>query len=199
MSDKVQSLDSIGPMSVSAEGGSADPVSQEYEEGKKYRENQQYGQAAVALHNALIGFEERDDDNGIANASNQLGHLCLAREDYNNALQHYQRALEICDKSNDRMSILAVQAKVVAVYRGLKDFDKAIELSLEILDLYQDNRDPGGSVKVLEEMAEIYIEAGKLQKAADAYKTIASLHKNFKHDNHAAKYMAKAAHLETPS
>lgn len=199
MSDKIQTLDSIGPMSESTEGGSSDPVSQEYEEGKKYLENQQYGQAAVALHNALIGFEERDDENGTANASNQLGHLCLAREDFDNALKHYQRALAICDKSNDRMSILAVQAKLIAVHRGLKDFDKAIEISLDILDLYQDNRDPGGSVKILEEMADIYIEAGKLEKAADAYKTIGSIHKNFKHDNIAAKYMAKAAQLETPS
>ena len=79
MSEKVQSLDSIGPMSDAAAGSSSDPVQQEYEEGKKYLENQQHGQAAVALHNALIGFEEKDDENGIANASNQLGHLCLAR------------------------------------------------------------------------------------------------------------------------
>lgn len=199
MSEKVQSLDSIGPISGSGAAGSSDPVAQEYEEGKKYLENQQYGQAAVALHNALIGFEERDDENGIANASNQLGHLCLARNEFDNALKHYQRALAICDKSNDRMSILAVQAKLVAVHRGKKDFDKAIERSLDILDLYQDNRDPGGSVATLEEIAEIYIEAGKLEKAADAYKTIGSIHKNFKHDNIAAKYMAKAARLETPS
>jgi tetratricopeptide (TPR) repeat protein len=199
MNEKVQSLDSIGPIAGSAAAGSSDPVAQEYEEGKKYLENQQYGQAAVALHNALIGFEERDDENGMANASNQLGHLCLARGEFDNALKHYQRALAICDKSNDRMSILAVQAKLVAVHRGMKDFDKAIERSLDILDLYQDNRDPGGSVATLEEIAEIYIEAGKLDKAADAYKTIGTIHKNFKHDNIAAKYMAKAAQLETPS
>lgn len=199
MSDKVQSLDSIGPMSTPTEGGSSDPVVKEYEEGKKHLENQHYGQAAVALHNALIGFEEKNDENGIANASNQLGHLCLARDEYENALKHYQRALAICDKSNDRMSILAVQAKLVAVHRGLKSFDKAIQLSLDILDLYQDNRDPQGSVTTLEEMAAIYIEAGSMTKAADAYRTIAAIHKNFKHDNIAAKYMEKAAQLETPS
>jgi len=164
--------------------------------GKKYLENHHYGQAAVALHNALIGFEQKDDENGIANASNQLGHLCLARKDFDNAIKHYQRALAICDKSNDRMSILAVQVKMVAAYRGLKDFAKAIELSLDILDLYQDNRDPGGSVEILENMADIYIEAGKPEKAADAYRTIGSIHKNFRHDNIAAKYMAKAAQLE---
>lgn len=199
MSDKVQSLESISPMSGPAESGSADPISQEYEEGKKYLENQQYGQAAVALHNALIGYEERDDENGIANASNQLGHLCLARDDFEKALKHYYRALAICDKSNDRMSILAVQAKLIAAHRGLKDFTKAIDVSLDSLDLYHDNRDPQGSVATLEEMAAIYIEAGSPEKAADVYKTIGSIHKNFKHDNIAAKYMAKAAQLETSS
>lgn len=199
MSDKVQSLDSIGPMSGTAADSSSDPVQKEYEEGKKYLENQQYGQAAVALHNALIGFEEKDDENGVANASNQLGNLCLARNEFENALKHYQRALTICDKSNDRMSILAVQTQIVAVHRGMKDFDKAIELSLDILDLYQDNRDPQGSVQTLEEMAAIYIEAERPEKAADAYRTIGAIHKNFKHHNIAEKYMAKATQLDTPS
>ena len=97
------------------------------------------------------------------------------------------------------MSILAVQAKLVDVHRGMKEFDKAVELSLDILDLYQDNRDPQGSVATLEKMAAIYIEAERPEKAADAYRTIGAIHKNFKHDNIAEKYLAKAAELETPS
>lgn len=199
MSSKVQSLDAIGPMSGTAAEGPSDPVQKEYEEGKKLLENQEYGQAAVALHNALIGFEEKNDENGIANASNQLGNLCLARGEFENGLKHYQRALAICDAANDRMSILAVLKRIVTVYRGLKQFDKAIETSLDILDHYQDNRDPQGSVTTLEEMAEIYLEAGSPGKAADAYRTIASIHKNFRHDNIAAKYTQKAAQAEARS
>ena len=101
---------------------------------------------------------------GIANASNQLGHVCLARKEYESALNHYQQALAICDKSNDRMSILAVLPKIVEVHKALKQYDMAIEICLIILDHYHDNRDPQGTVTILEEMAEIYLKAEKKRK-----------------------------------
>lgn len=196
MSNPIQSLDSIAPMDNGKAKKESDPVKAEYEEGKAFFENKDYGQAAVALHNALVGFEEKHDESGIANASNQLGNVCLAREEYDSALKHYGRALEICDKSNDRMSILSVMAKMVEANKGLEKYDVAVTLCLEILDHYQDNRDPQGTVDTLEGMAEIYIQSGQKLKAADAYRTISSIHKNFKHDSSAAKFIAKAEALE---
>lgn len=174
----------------------SDPVKVDYEEGKAFLENKDYGQAAVALHNALVGFEEKGDESGIANASNQLGDVCLGREEFDSALTHYQRTLEICDKSNDRMSILSVMAKMVDANKGLEKYDVAVTLCLEILDHYQDNRDPQGTVDTLEGMADIYIAQREKSKAADAYRTISSIHKNFKHDNIAAKFIEKAEALE---
>ena len=174
----------------------SDPVKADYEEGKAFLENKDYGQAAVALHNALVGFEEKGDESGIANASNQLGDVCLGREEFDSALTHYQRTLEICDKSNDRMSILSVMAKMVDANKGLEKYDVAVTLCLEILDHYQDNRDPQGTVDTLEGMADIYIAQREKSKAADAYRTISSIHKNFKHDNIAAKFIEKAEALE---
>lgn len=198
MSSNIQSLDSIAPMEDSSKsGGSTDPVQNEFDEGKKHLENNEYGQAAVCLHNALVGYEEKKDDNGIANASNQLGRLCLARKDFDNALPHFHKAFSICDASNDRMSIIAILHKVVEVYVGLEDFNSAIENCLELLDHYQDNRDPQGSVDLLEKMASIYVQADQNSKAADAYRTIASIHKNFQHESIAKKYLNKAAELES--
>lgn len=196
MSDKIQSLDSIAPIEESKIEKPKDSVQAEYEEGKQFLENRNYGQAAVALHNSLVGFEANNNETGIANASNQLGHLCLAKEEYENALNHYQRAYEICDRLYDRMSILAVLLKMVEAHRGLKEYPKAITICIDILDHYQDNRDPQGTVKTLDIMAEIYIEAGEKNKAADAYRTISSIHKNFKHESMAESYLEKAAQLE---
>jgi tetratricopeptide (TPR) repeat protein len=196
MSSKVQSLDSIVPVGETQTGAPSDPVQADYEEGKSFLENKAYGQAAVALHNALVGFEEKDDQPGIANASNQLGHVCLARQEFDNAMKHYQRALAICDASNDRMSILAVLKKIVEVYRETGEYDKAAKACLEILDHYRDNRDPQGTVSTLEIVAEIYLAAGNKEKAADTYRTISSIHKNFRHETIAARFMEKAAQLE---
>ena len=195
MADTLQSIDNIGPVGKPQVAKTSDPVQAEYEEGKKYLANQQYGQAAVALHNALVGYREREDETGIANASNQLGDVCLGRDEYGNALQHFERALAICDKSNDRMSILSVMNKIVEVRAKLNQYDQAIADCLVILDHYHDNRDPQGTVTILEKMAEIYLQAGNSDKAADAYRTVASIHKNFRHDSMAAKFMAKADEL----
>ncbi len=196
MSSTVQPLESIVPM-AQAEGASQakNAVQKEYEEGKRFLERGDLGQAALALHNALLGFEERKDDNGIANASNQLGHLCAEKGEYEAALQHYERAYTICDAANDRMSVLAVQMRRVEVYVKAKEYDKAIGESFAMLDLYHDNRDPDGSVRVLERLAEIYLEAGEKEKAADTYTTIAGIHKSYRHDAIAASFMEKAKEI----
>ena len=77
MTDNLQTIDSIAGAKTSETGKPSDPLQAEYEEGKKFFENQEYGQAAVALHNALVGFKEKNDEAGIANASNQLGHVFI--------------------------------------------------------------------------------------------------------------------------
>lgn len=192
---KLQPLNAIAPVGVQT-GVATDEIAKEYEEGKRLFERQEYGLAAVALHNALLAYEEKGDEAGVANASNQLGHVCLARQDYQSALKHYGRALQVCEKVNDRMSILAVLKKIVTAQRGLKQYDKAVAACLDMLDHYQDNRDPQGSVTTLEEMAEIYLSAGQRERAADTYRTMASIHRNFRHDNIAAGYLQKAAELE---
>jgi tetratricopeptide (TPR) repeat protein len=200
MTDNLQSIDTIGSMGASQTTDKpSDPLQAEYEEGKRFLEKQEYGQAAVALHNALVGFKEKNNEAGIANASNQLGHVCFAREENESALKHYQQALAICEKSNDRMSILAVLKRIVEVHKALKQYDMAIEVYLAILDHYQDNRDPQGTVMTLEEMAELYLTVGKKEKAADTYRTIGSIHKNFRHETIAAGFMKKAEQLTSES
>jgi tetratricopeptide (TPR) repeat protein len=191
---KLQSLDSIGPVGGQP-SGPKDEIAKEYEEGKGHLERQEYGLAAVALHNALVGYQEKGDEAGIANASNQLGHVCLARQEYDKALKHYERALGICDKANDRMSVLAVLKKIVAAHRGLKHYDKAIAACFDMLDHYRDNRDPHGTMLTLEEIAAIYLDSGDREKAADTYRTMASIHKNFGHHNIAAGFMQKASEV----
>lgn len=193
MSSNLQSLDAIKPLGKGEV--ETDVVRKEYRDGMRFFEQKEFGQAALALHNALLGFEERRDDNGIANASNQLGHVCLAREDFDSALRHYRRALEICERANDRMSVIAVLKKILVTQRGLKRYDEALATAFAILDLYRDNRDPQGTVDTLEVIADVYLDAGQREKTADTFKTIASIHKNFGHATTAEKYLEKAAAL----
>ena len=196
MSESVQSIQSIAPMQDEKKTEIVDPVQADYEQGKELLQKNELSQAAVALHNALIGYQERKDQQGIANASNQMGHVCLAKREYDQALSHYNRAWEICEKLHDPMSMLALSNQLVLVYRGQGQVKKAIGICLDLLEKYHDNNDPQGTVAVLEQMAEIYIEADDRAKAADTYRTIASIHANFKHKNIAEGYLQKAKDLE---
>ena len=198
MSTSVQSIQDIAPIQKGKGTGAVDPVQADYDKGKELLGKDELAQAAVALHNALLGYEQKEDQQGIANASNQMGHVCLARKEYDQALKHYSRAWEICEKLHDPMSLLALSNQLILVYRGQGEFQKAKGICLDLLDRYHANNDPRGTVDVLEKMAEIYLEAGDPAKAADAYRTIASIHANFKHKNIAEGYMRKAKDLEQP-
>lgn len=172
------------------------PLEQEYEDGKSFLENGDLAQAALAFHNVLLAHEEVNDENGVANAVNQLGNVCMAKKEYEQARVHFQRAYEICNKNFDEMSLMALDRQFLAIHRALEEYDKAIELCLDMVDVYQQNRDPNGTVSVLEEIAEIYIDAGDNQKAADTYRTVASIHKNYSHANISADFIKKAEELE---
>lgn len=184
-------------MAEGPQGGAAgDPAQAEYNEGKALLERNETGLAAVALHNALVAFEEKNNENGIANASNQLGNVCLRRGQYDKALVHFQRAEEICRKLGDPMSLVALSKQFILVYTATEKYKEALARCLDLVDLYQANNDPKGTVETVEKMAEIYITMNDAGKAADAYRTIASIHRNFKHEKIAAGYIEKAEELE---
>ncbi len=168
----------------------------DYEAGQEFMEKGDKGQAANAFHNALIGFEQEKDDNGVANASDKLADICSARGDHQTALKHIDRAYAIVAKHSDRFSLFSLEKKKAAVMHAAGDYDQAINLYLDVLDEYSALNNPQGSVNTLEILAELYVENGDRSKAADAYRVAASIHKNFKHKKHAEEFLKKAAELE---
>lgn len=192
MNDNIQNINEIAPMQ---DQEAADQTKKDYEQGKRFLANGDLGQAAVSLHNALVAYEETKNKNGIANASNQLGEVCLEKGDFEAAQKHYQKAWDICTELGDPLSLFALSKKMIEVYRGLGEYPKAIEYCFDVLDGYQANNNPQGSVAVLEQIAEIYEADKQPEKAADTYKTIASIHRNFKHDSIANSFEEKAAKL----
>jgi tetratricopeptide (TPR) repeat protein len=173
-----------------------DPTQADFTKGKELRAAGDDAQAASCFHNALVGFEQKKDDKGVANASDQLGDICAGRQEHEKAIGHYQRAYAICDRENDRFSIIALQKKTALCRRALKQFDEAVKIYLNVIDIYAGYNNPAGTVSTMEELAALYLEMGDRQKAADTYRTIASIHKNFGHNNHAREFRDKAAQVE---
>jgi len=169
---------------------------QDYEAGQEFLKNSDTSQAANAFHNALIGFEQDGDENGVANASDKLADLCAEKGAIEKALEHLERAYTICNKNFDRFSLFSLEKKKAKLIRQKGDLDQAIELYLAVLDEFTALRDPQGSVDTLETLADIYIEKDDKEKAADAYRMAASIHKSFKHPAQVEELLAKAAELE---
>jgi len=172
------------------------PARKDYIEGRKLLDAGEYAQAGLAFHNALMGFEEQGDQQGVANASDRLGDACLAREEYAMALANFQRAFAICEKEDDSLSQLALNKKMAVAYRKLGDHEKALELIYDMLEYYRLTQNPKGAVEILIVIAEIYTELGDKGKAADAYRSVASIHTKFKHARLAEEFNQRAAALE---
>ena len=196
VSESIQPLNSIGPADSGREDGPSDPAKRDYIEGREQYKAGNYAQAAAAFHNALKGFEEQGDEQGIANACDRLGDTCLARGEYALALENFQRAKAICEKMEDSFSVLALHKKMALAHRELGELDQALALLFDMVEHYHLTRNPQGVVDTLTATAEVYIAQGKPDKAADAYRTISSIHRNFRHRRLAEEFACKAEALE---
>lgn len=93
----------------------------DYEAGQEHLKNEEISQAANLFHNALIGFEQEDDEHGVANAVDKLGDICAGKEDYDGALIYYDRAYAICKKDSDSFSLFSLEKKKAHVFYMAKN------------------------------------------------------------------------------
>ena len=74
---------------------------------------------------------------GVANAADRLGDVCMAKEEYAKAIDHFKRAAEICEREDDSFSILALNKKLAAAYRKQGEPEKSFELLFDMLEHYR--------------------------------------------------------------
>lgn len=199
MSEQIQPIESLNKQDQKQQEEDPalqDPAKADYKAGRDYLSKGDLAQSAMAFHNALRGFEEKDDEQGMANCFDRLGDVCVAREEYQMALDHFQRAYTICEKQHDIFSMVSVNRKKAGVYKRMGELDKALDLLFDIFDHYSQLRDPKGTVEILEVISEVYVEMGESTKAADTLRTVAGIHMNFKHSRLAREFEERAKSLE---
>ena len=195
VSGNIQPLSSLGPMDENNDvkvDEINDPARLDYVKGRAQHSAGDYSEAALSFHNALKGFEEQGDEQGVANALDRIGDTCMAKEEYEIAMGNYTRALAICDKEEDSFSALSLHKKMAACYRKLDRLDEALELLYDMIEHYRLTQNPKGVVDILLVTAEVYVQQGRVDEAADAYRTISSIHANFKHKRLAKEFAARA-------
>lgn len=198
VSGNIQPLNSLGPMDRSENAKMDeinDPARLDYVKGRAQLSAGNYSEAALSFHNALKGFEEQGDEQGVANALDRIGDTCMAKEEYEIALENFKGALTICEKEDDSFSAVSLHKKMAACYRKLDRLDEALELLYDMLEHYQLTKNPKGVVDILLVTAEVYVQQGRINEAADAYRTISSIHANFKHKRLANEFAGRAEAL----
>lgn len=199
MTDQIQPIESIVSQNKEQEKEDEqlqDPAKADYKEGRELLSKGDLAQAAMALHNAMRGFEEQGNEQGVANCSDRLGDVCVEKEEYQMAMEHFQRAYAICEKEHDIFSMVSLKKKEAGIYKRIGEQDKALALLFDIFDHYSQLRDPKGTVEILEVIAEVYLEMGENSKAADTLRTIAGIHTNFSHSRLAREFEEKAKAAE---
>lgn len=199
MTEQLQPIGSIDPQNKEQEKEDPaiqDPVKADYKAGREFFSQGELAQAAMAYHNALRGFEEQGDGQGMANCCDRLGDVCVAREEYQMGLEHFQRAYAICEKEHDIFSMVSLNRKKAGIHKRIGELDKALDLLFDVFDHYSQLRDPKGTVEILEVISEVYMEKGENDKAADTLRTIAGLHRNFKHSRLAQEFEERAKAAE---
>jgi pentatricopeptide repeat protein len=198
VSGSIQPLSSLGPMDGNQDAKVDeinDPARMDYVKGRAQHTAGNFSEAALSFHNALKGFEEQGNEQGIANALDRIGDTCMSKEEYQIALDNYKRAMVICEKEEDSFSTLALHKKMAACYRKLGRLDEALELLYDMIEHYQLTKNPKGIVDILMVTAEVYVQQGRINEAADSYRTISSIHANFKHQRLAKEFAGRAEDL----
>ena len=104
-------------------------------------------------------------------------------------------SFEVLLEEEDSFSTLALHKKMAACYRKLGRLDEALELLYDMIEHYQLTKNPKGVVDILMVTAEVYVQQGRINEAADSYRTISSIHANFKHQRLAKEFAGRAEGL----
>lgn len=187
MSEETSNLPPVAEIGDTKEQAKAD-----YKTGQDFLVKGDTALAAHAFHNAMLGFQECNDEHGVANAADKLADICMDRQEYEPALKHIETAYEICKKEEDQQSTISLRQKIATAKTAMKKFDEALEIYFDLIAHYQGSLNPKGTVETMEKVAEVYLLQDNPSGAADAYRTIASIHTNFKHKKVAKEYNDKA-------
>jgi tetratricopeptide (TPR) repeat protein len=128
--------------------------------------------ALEKFEEALEIYETADGkDVEVANICEQIGDLRTMRGNFKGAIPAYQRALAICEKKHDPVSIVLLAEKIIDLYRQLEDLDKTLPYYFRALEFVEELKDAGRAGLYLTGIGDIYQKRDELDKALDAYRT----------------------------
>jgi len=92
---------------------------------------EKFGKEAVSLSKQI------KNDTLVAQSYNDLGTLFLRIGEYDNAQNHYDKAISIRENLKDSMGLAALYSKMAVIEEIKSNYSKALEMNLKVLKIYE--------------------------------------------------------------
>lgn len=109
---------------------------------------------------------------GRASALNVMGGIHWAVGDYDQALSHYLKAVEIYEELEDGSGLSKVFNNIGETYKKIEEWDKSLSYLQKSLEIKEESGTPSSSFLTYNNIAEIYVQTGELDKAESFYNLI---------------------------
>ncbi len=128
--------------------------------GKIYLASDEFDTALKYNQNAFRIFQGNNNDTMIASTEIELGLTCFMKPDLEQAIDHYNQALELYEQLNDSMGISTAYYNLGRCYRKTGKLDLALDYSLNSLQFNKEKNH-----NALNTISIIYAIKGDLEKA----------------------------------
>ncbi|MEM6965146.1 MAG: tetratricopeptide repeat protein [Bacteroidota bacterium] len=135
-----------------------------------YRALGDYDKAYDVQMEALLLSQTKNDSINLANSYYNLGSIFFYQTRYEQALEYYEKAKEICDLLGLDQFIYSSLAALGSVYEKLGDQEKSLEYNQRSLALAKKLNYETGIGYSLANIGANYLSQGKYQEAEDALK-----------------------------
>lgn len=134
--------------------------------GQIYLEQSNYDDALAQYHKSLRLFETQKNKNGITKVLLSIGSLYTGFGKNKEALNTYNKALQISKQNNNLKHELALRG-IGTVYFNFGEYEKSIAYFEKSLALIKSKKDTNLESRLLSDIALVYLEMGQFQKAID--------------------------------
>ncbi|KQC12684.1 MAG: hypothetical protein APR63_02270 [Desulfuromonas sp. SDB] len=122
-----------------------------------------------------------------ASADEGIGMVLLKLNQKQKALQYFQTALEIREKSGKMKSIQQIYNNIANCYRSLGDYKKSEDYLSKSLEIATSRNDETVTAIILNNLGELYREQNKYDQALDYYRKAYALHEKLNESSKASK------------
>jgi tetratricopeptide (TPR) repeat protein len=128
------------------------------------------------LRQRLNYYEENKKYSEEIETFSNLGQIYFKTKDLGQALDCYNKALEVHPQNNDRSAVAQLARLAGYINYTLGDKQKALQLYTQAGDAYRQADDPNGEIDSLQYIAELYYSLGEKNKALEIFNQIIDLY-----------------------